>query len=761
MYTQSYLRYLLSDDVSLQQYYANRQRVTLDDIERALMLYERENNRHIPDHYYRLGKEKSFRDIGFISELFTVGLKRLANEYLELRNGVVYVKADQMNNWQLMLPYLPPMLMVCVMLWNEHTLEDGLETDYINRWLIPNVAFTTYPSPYIPQLNELLEQGGFTDLHMHLNGALETDLTWQDFLRNPLEIKNELDKAYFIEKVKEQYVQSSMLANPDRLYNLLKTASVIRYLLYCYAYETDIPNEFASFEDLLNKVADGQILSGYYSKHPLELILGNGVESHYLECVFYIKILQQMSLKPDDDTLSGLFHYYLLILGLTNKMLVQQPSNYGFEEFQKITLNGLREYSESKSYFRRFAQLSGNQLRNVKLLEGRFSPKDNQSKNEAIIGCIFNGWKELRKTQLERNQPESALRLVAHFIKRKETHDDSQIRYKHFREDIDHRADLLLQILQDNTSLSKSVLGIDAAASEFDTPPEVFAPTYRKLRSGGYRHFTYHAGEDFFHVLSGLRTIYEAITFLDLRRCDRIGHATAAGIPIALWKNNIGDKMLIKKGEHLDNLIFAYHMISQKDNERLKSFLPMLSLRIDELGYEIYQDYYPVSMHMKAWQMRYMNPSDVVYATDNEPVKMLFTYYHKKEIAARYDEIEEIDTYDVLGEEQLTELQLMLLAEMHRREIVIETLPTSNVVIGSHHNFNTYHLYNWYLWKKAGKPLPPIVVGTDDIGIFATNIYNEYCNIFCQFVYGKGMNTDEVTLFLKELDMNAKLYAFD
>ena len=62
---------------------------------------------------------------------------------------------------------------------------------------------------------------------------------------------------------------------------------------------------------------------------------------------------------------------------------------------------------------------------------------------------------------------------------------------------------------------------------------------------------------------------------------------------------------------------------------------------------------------------------------------------------------------------------------MHHRQIVIETLPTSNVVIGHHHSFSTYHLYNWYKWSKEGEKIPAIVVGTDDAGIFATNIFSD------------------------------------
>ena len=738
--------------------------MTLRDVRRNLMLIERENNRHIPDHYYRLGQERSFGGINMLSEVFTVGLCRLAGEYLEIKGDMVYVKAEMMNDWQLMLPYMPPLLMVSCKLASDYVLEDGRELEYMHSYLLPNMKYTTYPSPYIPQLKDFLDDGGLTDLHMHLNGALETDLTWQDFLKNPLEIKAELDKAFGQEKVKEQYAQSSLLSDPDKFYKLLMVASVLRYLLYGYAYGVQLEGMDGSLESLLDKVADRELFGGAYPNHPMEQLLGKNVQPHYMEALLYVKLLQTMSLQPEDDTLATLFHYYLLILGLANKMMVQQPTCYGFEEFQKITLNGLREYSEAQDYYQRFAQLSGNELRHVKLLEGRFSPKDVQNKNEELLGNILTGWEKLCKQQKAIGLKESTLKLVAHFIKRIDDRCDAKIRYKNFRDNIDYRADLLIQLRKDNHALSKVFLGIDAAASEFDTPPEVFAPVYRKLRHAGFDHFTYHAGEDFFHVLSGLRAIYEAIIYLNLQRGDRIGHATAAGVPVELWLSNVGRKMLIRQGEHLDNLIFAYHVISEKGNDELKSLLPMLSMKIDEYSYDVYGKYYPASIHKMAWKERYRDPAEVIvegkFTGDGDTALDLFLRYHRKDVVERYNKIVEVDTLDVLNEQQLTAMQLLVLKEMHQREIVIETLPTSNVIIGNHHDFSTYHIYNWFKWKKDGQPLPPIVVGTDDIGIFATNIYNEYCNIYCQFLYKKERNSDEIITFLKELNDNARHYAF-
>lgn len=52
------------------------------------------------------------------------------------------------------------------------------------------------------------------------------------------------------------------------------------------------------------------------------------------------------------------------------------------------------------------------------------------------------------------------------------------------------------------------------------------------------------------------------------------------------------------------------------------------------------------------------------------------------------------------------------------------------------------------------------MLGTDDVGIFATNIYNEYCNLYCQLLYKKQWNLNEIMDVIRELDYNAKIYRF-
>ena len=763
MLTQSYLRYLFSDNQSLHSYYMEKKQVTLNDIKRNLMFIERQNNVFIPDHYYRLGLENSFLELNSLGELFTTGLSRLSDEYLELREKRLYVKAEYQNDWQLMLPYMPPLVLQAVKLWRMTSVVATEPLKYINEMIAPNITYTALPHPYIPQMELLLqEEKGLNDLHLHLNGALETDMTWQDFLAYPNKVYKEMKVAMKNENVKEQYVALAPYADPKDFRALIKIAYALREqlfnLVFCGKYEWGTRVEPTSFFQMLDVIMLQSEASGE-RKHPLLRILGEGIPILQMECYFYVKVFDYIASHVTDDTLIGLFHYYLLILGLANKMLVQQPQCFGFEEFQKYTMNGFREYSE-EAYMRRFYQMAGNQLNNIRLLEGRFSPKDVLVKDLEIIGKIFYGWKKLTGLQKKLGMPTSELRLIAHFIKQPDKKRDDFVRYKELRSTLSKKAEALAQLRVSNSEESKKVVGIDAAASEFDTPPEVFAKSYRFLRDNGYQHFTYHAGEDFFHILSGLRAMYEAVEYLGLQRGDRIGHGTASGVSPEVWRDNIGDRLLIRQGEYLDDLIFAFHLISNGRDTELRKLLPQMGLRIDNMSFDIYQIYRPVLAHIKAWQMRGEDPEAIAQKAEYDDAEVLYLKYHQKETDERYNRIIEVPTYDIFDSENLVRMQQLLLKDLHDREIVIETLPTSNVVIGNHHDFSTYHLLNWLSWKKEGKPIPPIVLGTDDVGIFATNIYNEYCNLYCQLLYKKQWNTNDIMDVIKELDYNAKIYQF-
>ena len=796
------LKFLLSDNESLASYMQGKF-ASFDDLKRRMLLRKRAENSNIPDHIYRLEQMKTFQNVSSLSDMLTTGLEEFVGTYLELEGKRVYVKPEQQNNWQEVITFIPPLLLQCVLLHKKTYIDfksqAGELHSYFKDFLLPNTRYTAIPHARIPQLEYFIkQQNGLHDLHMHLNGALETDQVWQDYLFNPTGIYKDLKKGFTIPKVKEQMEQESHLFDPLTYVTLLKAAQKLRqyFFYYLFPYANSGYENFSKEGLLLEFMSNESGLSGSY-RHPfLSLITNN--EDRYphlmsIEALMYTLILHEMRTNKN-ELLASYFHFYILILGLTNRLLVQQTHQNGFEQFQKHTLNELRESSE-KIFLRRYYQMHGNDLSHIRFLEGRFSPKNSQKGMLAFLDSISKGWDKLKEDICIENEhlPVSQLpelRLIAHFIKRTDDKPDLYIRHKALRYDISQKAKVLELLLKNHPSYCKKIVAVDAAASEFDAPPEVFAPVFRQMRRAGVKHFTYHAGEDFYHIISGIRAIYEAMTFCDLQKGDRIGHATASGLSPQQWKEIIGSTLLIKQGDYLDDLIFSYHLIVSSKTEALHKVLPFITNRVNELSFQVYNHYYPIAVLEKAWLMRQCCPSHALELdreniiskkiyneaewcfmidkgfvnsrkdiADNR-VWEVFNAYHNSRHRANFDEIIAIDPFEILKINDIEELQLALLNEMTKKEIVIETLPTSNVRIGFHKNFSTYHLVNWIRWHEEGRSIPPIVVGSDDTGIFATNIYNEYANIYCMLLNTHNMPHSKVMSIIKRLDEDSRIYRF-
>lgn len=787
----SMLRFLLKDDESLLWYAAGKINST-EEIIRRLFLCERQSNRNIPDHYYRLQQENDFSGLSTLPDLLRKGLYRLSNEHLELHGNRIHVKGNRLNDWQQLITYIPPLVLQCAYLHLKNPLTDKSSTGrakYKTEVLIPNFKYTALPFPRIPQMEHYLAtSNGFHDLHMHLNGATETDVTWQDHLRMPKKIYSEMAEGFKNGKVKEQFEQESHLLEPKKYYNLLLIARQIRAILFNMIVLQKKRSDHSIkrlFFKLVNDLETESTVPTY--QNPFSELVGENQNSDkpmLAEAMFYITVFDYLSVQPR-ESVASLFHFYLLILGLCNRLLVQQVHQFGFEQFQKHTLNGLRETSE-KQYRHRFLQLHGNELRNLAFLEGRFSPKDSEKETLVLLKAVESGWKKLKTNikLLHSGAIPPELRLTAHFIKRQEGTPDDFVRFLNLRQSVWKKAKVLALLKKNNAKAIEAIVGIDAAASEFDTPPEIFAPAFRFLRRKGFKHFTFHAGEDFFHLLSGMRAVCEAIAFNELGCGDRIGHATALGLSAEQWCEAMGPKILIRQGEWLDNLIFSYHICMQSNQALLKKRLPELVNAIQHYSWEIYGKYYSSAVLERAWQIRKFcpilllksshadakltsvyNPEEwtqieSLNLTASDDVYQINFHYHLSKKRSKYDKIINIKTDEIFPADELELLQKEMLAYMHHKEIIIETLPTSNVRIGHHHDYDTYHLWNWLKWNDEGFSIPPIVVGTDDTGIFATNILNEYANIYCHLTSSGKLSHTKAIELVSKLDKTSNIYKF-
>lgn len=777
-------KFLLSDNESL-LHYSNNKDVTFEDIKRRLFLLYRLKNPLIPDHIHRSHQSETFKDIKSISDIFLTGVYNLATDHLEVSSNRIYIRQEKQNSWQELVTFIPPLFLQALLIRElyEKNTKYSSDVEFYDHFILPNTKYTSIPSAKIANLEFFLERNnGFHDLHMHLNGSLETDQVWQDFLFNQIRIYRDLKSSYKNPKVKEQLEQESTLLEPLSYVKLLIEAKKIRKLFFLYVFhEAELRDNDTILYD-----------PGTIYKHPFLEKISNENTYPYLmsiETYMFVLILEKLRISPNEN-IANLLHHYLLILGLTNRLLVQQTHQNGFEQFQKNTLNGLRESSE-KSFKRRFFQMHGNDLKFLKFLEGRFSPKSNLIDLKNQIDNIYKGWDHmLSSNDLKKLQNLPEIRLIAHFIKKRDSKPNLYIRHKELRIEIINKGKNLVALLSKFSKYKQKVTGIDAASSEFDAQPEVFSHLFRFMRNKGMSHFTYHAGEDFFHILDGLRSIYEAIKFCNLKKTDRIGHATATGISIKQWSEAIGHEILISQGCHLDNLIFVYHLIVNSTSKKLQKALPPVVNEISNLSFAIYNDYYTPTILEQAWLMRECCPlhlfendlnnlkiqgvfddEELLWAekkgfvenlSDRRENKVYEVYekYHSFDVRQKYDKSISIKPFGIIKPKQLELLQIELLNIMTANEIIIETLPTSNVRIGFHKDFSTYHLKNWIQWKMKGYKIPPIVLGSDDTGIFATNIYNEYANVFSALTSEEFIGLSEGMDVLKNINNNSIMYKF-
>ena len=313
------LQFLLSDNESLLQY-LNEEYVSIEEIKMRLFLKKRAQNFLLPDHLYRLEQTIVFDTTKSLSVLFTATMPDFVSSYLELENNRIYIRQEKHNDWQEILTFIPPLWLQSLLLFkktnDKFSLEDRVK--YFNTYIVPNTQYTSIPSAKIPHLNYFIaENKGLHDLHMHLNGALETDQVWQDYLFNPKEVYYHLKKGYKSTKVKEQLEQESVQFTPLNYYKLLKIAQRLRELFYVFLF----PDEAAIYKEknkmvLLQKlVNDFSSYPGNY-QHPFRALVCTSIQRHpnemSIEALMHIMILDRLQNNPN-EILAGLLHFYLLI----------------------------------------------------------------------------------------------------------------------------------------------------------------------------------------------------------------------------------------------------------------------------------------------------------------------------------------------------------------------------------------------------------------------------------------------------------------
>ncbi len=153
----------------------------------------------------------------------------------------------------------------------------------------------------------------------------------------------------------------------------------------------------------------------------------------------------------------------------------------------------------------------------------------------------------------------------------------------------------------------------------------------------------------------------------------------------------------------------------------------------------------------------------------------LFLDYHTARYAKRGEEKMEVDLTRLFTADILRTLQGAVLRELHTHGVVIESMPTSNVRISFYETYGDHHLWRWLGLAErrrdagAGRGpgrardpiLPTVCLASDDPGIFAASLRNEYAHVYDHLTRRFDLPSDEAIGLIEKLADNARTFRFD
>ena len=789
----------------------------MEDIKRRIFITERRSEPAWPDHFIKNHREQRIGALEHTHELARNVLSSLAKRFIIRLDGKLRIRSDQFHDWQELLPCISP-LAVAVMFLVEEGKGQQFGKDP-RPFLAQQLGATALLAPFQPTIEAMVERDGLNELHMHLNGSTEADLIWADAMLQPIrfwgELRSELANGYG-GVLDEFYDQIEIDLRPTEFRHRLTAASYVRH----YVADTlrqlrlGLSTDFSrpKFLQLLRTSSVRKALPRH--RHPADVIFGQGGFAPLIqEAALLYALLQALTLpQAPHDTLGLALYFHQLVQRQVIALSVQQTDQVGFDQFQKITYVGVRSNLERK-YTERFRQLNrAPPYRTLTHLEGRFAPKDDLNKLLKLIEDIIAGYLAFRNCPSKTRRPltaalpgcvhghcncgakvgraDAVLSLVAHFIKTKDKRRaPDQILFSSLRNSLIRQARTLAQALK-WPGVRDIMRGMDAASNELHAPPEVFGPTFRFLRTKGIDRTTYHAGEDFVHLVSGIRATDEALSFLPLQEGDRIGHAIALGIDPKLWINWIGSRMAIECTEHLDNMVYAFTRLAGTPHagEALRLQEP-----IAKLAQILYGEEVQIATLEMAWKMRKLDMllifqierqgadlatiarrlaghaagdarrkelEMIAESVERHPHAYKIMRKRHRLSSEKLAALEDIDT-DWISAPALTFLQADMLKRLADGRVAIETLPSSNVRISFYRHYREHHLFRWL--GLSGEPfevMPDVCVGSDDTGIFATNLQNEYALLFETLCRDFRLTPRDATAKLEQLNRNGFAHRF-
>ena len=346
------------------------------------------------------------------------------------------------------------------------------------------------------------------------------------------------------------------------------------------------------------------------------------------------------------------------------------------------------------------------------------------------------------------------------------------------------------QLRSEIPKLSEYIVGVDAASDENAMEPWMFSPAYLTMRSKrvtrpvavgqtvSYRDyyniqnmgFTYHVGEDYRHIVSGLRHIDEVIERFFYKPGDRLGHALALGRDIESWIQDT-ETVAMPVQEHMENLLWIWGKGIEGEIE-LPIPMEQLEEKIVQCAEKIYQNISGITVRMlyQAYDKKFSSQhKEILHSLQEEEAylkqdgcrktsadwdrKGTHTYCKmigsnclgyqglwtkERLISTLYCPVfeergQQVEMVPVSENDLILyqKLQEYLLKKVAALGIYVETNPTSNLTIGNMKALQEHPIFRLSsLKQEPGKERILVMVNSDDPAVFNTNVENELAYVY-------------------------------
>ena len=597
----------------------------------------------------------------------------------------------------------------------------------------------------------------------------------------------------------------------------------------------------------LTGIAEGRCLPGGLPEQPDERMRF----VHRLHLEAQVRLVQLSPREPGSrvDTRRVLLHEalfrYLVCRTHHWQLTVQQGTTTGLSYFRTYYGSGRRKLEAQSP--NRYAELVLGRLaqwRGLRVLEGRVAPP----RHARELAPWVLAYARSRDSRVQK------FGLVVHFKKESEEVEDPaalrsfagavpRVRWAKRRRHLQREAMSLYRVLKRPLPVTPFIVGIDACNLELATPPEVFAPAFRFLRDlpitleGGVGCFapfsrleapirrltaarrlgmTYHVGEDFRHLLSGLRAIHEVVLFLNPQPGDRLGHGTALALRPHIWLEHNGYQSILPRIEWLDTLVWFHHFLGPGDDlvgelgvedeiQRL-SWLVYGSGETEGSSVLVAADRSEPGTHDRspltlwdAWQLRQLDPRVLDLTRLQAGYLRLRPYHGGCEERHRWFAVQENVARDLqrkigspwayhlfarylldpgvrergdqrmvvdMVERRAEWLELCARVEekmktlIHSREMVVEVNPSSNRIIGPMSRYGQHHVFDLTLDDEGRlSRRVRVSVNTDNPAVCNTTLAHEFF-LLGEILMRRGVPEAEVVHWLEWLRLNGEEYNF-